>query len=121
MDGPAFYSAREAIRIAAERTGHSIAFRSSVLNETEVNELDMMLQSLSVIRKLWTDKFLKVLSLLREGITQRELALKLGTTQPSVSKLLRNACWDEVLELQKLTSGFLKRSLEKSLYSKDNL
>ncbi|MDA8211590.1 MAG: SatD family protein [Clostridia bacterium] len=113
MDGPVFYSAREAIRTASNRPGHAIAFKSSVMDDFDVIKVDALFQSLSVIRKLWTDKFIKVLPLLREGLKQKEIALKIGIRQPSVSKLLNNACWGEVLELQEKTSLLLKNSFQK--------
>lgn len=108
MDGPAFYSAREAISIAGNRIGHSIAFRSSILRRVEVDAINTTFHSLSVIRKLWKDNFFKVLTLLREGKTQTEIANELKITQPYVSKLMKNAYWVEVEELEKKIGSLLK-------------
>lgn len=108
MDGPVFYFARDALNTARSRKGYSIAFKSDVLNENEENAINAMLELLSVIRKLWSKKFLKIITLLREGKTQSEIAQNFDFTQPYISELVGKAYWSEVVELEKRVSQLLK-------------
>jgi len=50
MDGPAFYLARDAISIAHKKEGHAIVFKSNILNKHEEDNINMMFESISVIK-----------------------------------------------------------------------
>ena len=107
MDGPAFYFARESLKIAHERNGHAIVFKSEKLGNVSEDAINMMLGSLAVIRKLWSESFREILSYLRSGKNQKEIADLLQVTQPYISKLIKNAYWKEVEALE----GQLERLL----------
>ncbi len=103
MDGPVFYLAREAVKTAHDSVGHTVVFKSGALNVHEETHINLMFQSLSVIKKLWDDSFWKIIKYLREGRTQSDIANIIGTSQPYISKLIRNAYWKEVKELEVMT------------------
>ncbi len=111
MDGPAFYAAREALDIAYGKKEHAIVFKSefNIMGKDTEEVINVILGSLAVIRKLWPESFWEILPHLREQKTQTEVASITGTTQPYISKLIKNACWKEV-ELLETQAGRLLSS-----------
>jgi len=113
MDGPAFYLAREAVEAAHESKGYSIVLRSAFLSDQVVDQINVTLGLLCVIRNLWNDKFLQIIHLLRAGKKQTEVAEEIGVTQPYISELVSRACWKEVKKLEIKAEELLKLYLER--------
>lgn len=107
MDGPAFYMARKSLNIAHEKKRHAIVFKSDLLQKDTEDTLNMMFSSLTVIRNLWSKPFCEIIPYLRKGNTQREIATTMKKSQPNVSKLIANACWDEVKIVEEQLEVFL--------------
>jgi hypothetical protein len=111
MDGPAFYLARESLKVAHEKKGHAIVFKSDILDKVAEDAINMMFGSLAVIRKLWPESFWEILPYLRMGKTQNEIASLIKVTQPYISKLIKSACWKEVETLEEQLAHLLKTYL----------
>lgn len=117
MDGPAFHFARKAIDIGHEKKGHTIVFRAEPDTISEVNEtaISTLLELLAVSRKFWihkSNKFTKILPLLREKKNQKDIAQALNCTQPSVSKQITTAYWSEIEKMEENVSTIIKTYLE---------
>lgn len=111
MDGPVFHAAREALNIAHEdKKEHAVVFKPEpgVLDKNSEEEVNALLGSLAVIKKLWPGSFQEILPYLREGKTQKEIASLKGTTQPYISKLINNAYWKEVKLLEEQVERLLE-------------
>ena len=109
MDGPAFYAARDALNIAHKKREHAIVFKSepSILDKNKEEAVNVMVGSLVVIKKLWSEAFWGILPHLRKGETQKEIASLMGTTQPNISRLINNAYWKEVELLEEQAESLL--------------
>lgn len=119
MDGPVFYAAREALNIAHNRRkDHAVVFKPEpgVLDKSSEEEVNIMLGSLAVIKKLWPGSFYEILPYLREGKKQKEIAGLIGTTQPYISKLINNACWKEVVLLEERVEFLLNNYFTGATY-----
>lgn len=109
MDGHAFYAARDALNISYRKREHAIVFKSEagILDRNKEESVNVMLGSLAIIKKLWSESFCEILPHLRKGKTQKEIASITDTTQPNISKLINNAYWKEVKLLEEQVERLL--------------
>ncbi|HHX78028.1 MAG TPA: hypothetical protein GX697_06755 [Firmicutes bacterium] len=111
MDGPAFIDARKAMLEAKKGEGYRIIFHSEVMMTDEVRDINAMLTMATVIRKLWGDRFLRILPTLRKGIKQSEVARRHGLTQSNISQHIKNNYFEEVKEAEKTIDAFINDTL----------
>ncbi len=111
MDGPAFNDARKAMLEAKKGNGYRIIFQSEVMVLEEVRDINAMLTLITIIRKLWGDKFLQILPTLRKGMKQSEVAKKHGLTQSNISQHINNNYFSEVNEAEKTIDTFIINTL----------
>lgn len=111
MDGPAFYLARESLKVAHEKKGHAIVFKSESPDKVPEDAINMMFGALAVIKKLWPESFWEILPYLRMEKKQNEIASLIGVTQPYISKLMKSVYWKEVKALEEQLARFLKTYL----------
>lgn len=98
MDGPAFHHAREALD-AAKKLGEELVVR------TGNSELDRLLNSLTALiidlRNKWTRKQRTVAeSLQHRQASRMEIARKMGVTKQAISKMLRSAAYDDIVQAE---------------------
>jgi SatD family (SatD) len=90
IDGPALYYARAAIQTAAEKRSFGGVFRG-------FGELDPVMNGMA--RILWfhrsklTRQQVRIIELLRQGLSQSEAAEELGITRQAVSKQVVSTGW----------------------------
>lgn len=101
MDGTAFYAARQALEQLKNSKEAAIRLSGPTLAETNLRAANAMLSSLSVIRQFWAENFKTVLPLLRQGLTQQEVANATDITQSAVSWMLHRAKWRDVQAIEK--------------------
>ncbi len=101
MDGPAFYLARQAVEESEKEKGASVVFKANVMDELKIRNINVMFNSLFIIRRLWSDQFKSNLKFIRKNQTQNELAKELGVYQSTVSNLLNKNQWYSVKKVEK--------------------
>ena len=83
IDGPVLHEARAAITLARDRRMLGGVFRGFGAQD---DVLTGYAQALRHIRSSWTDRQREVVGLLRDGLTQAEIAERLGVSKQAVSE-----------------------------------
>ena len=113
IDGPAFDKACGAIEIAHDIRGYAVIFKSELLAREREEEINFMLRLLAVIRNLWSDRFFQIVRHLRAGEKQVDIARQLGITQPYISDIIKQSCWQEVRVLEEKAVAILEKDFGK--------
>jgi len=99
MDGPAFHFARQAVELA-RKEGKTYYFKCK--NKSVEERINVLLNWLDFYLKKWADQTKDILYYHQKKITQKEIANKMGMTQPAVSQNIRGKAFDLIRETQKL-------------------
>jgi len=109
IDGPAFHNAREAINMASKTNklgGVFVGFNG--LDEV----LNGMTEMLWFHRTHWTDQQKKVVSMIRDGKSQAQIAAKLHVTRQAVSKHFAASGAQPYLDTEKALGYLLERYVD---------
>lgn len=108
MDGPAFYAARHALESRKSLNQAAIQLCGSDLPQSQLRAVNALLSSLSVIRQFWPDNFQRALPLIRQNLTQTEVAKAIGVSQSAVSSMLKRARWQQIKAIEKELAYLLR-------------
>jgi len=107
LAGSAFDKACEALELARDIKGYAVILQSDQLNPERLEEINFILRLLAVIRNLWSDRFFQIVPHLRAGKKQADIAGQYGITQPYISEIKKQACWQEVRILEEKAFALL--------------
>lgn len=107
MDGPAWHRAKQAIDLAAaKKAAITVELPSAFLTR----QANLLLAIMDDIRRHWNPGHLESVNFAREGLTQQDIAERLGITQSALSLRLKNARWKRYLDLETVTKELLAAS-----------
>lgn len=106
MDGPAFHRARAALEAAKASRRHGGVFEGFGDDDPVLGGLARLVDRL---RADLTDAQVEAVDLARRGMTQREIAGRLGVTPQAVSQRLGAAGWDALREGEEALEALLRR------------
>lgn len=106
MDGPAFHRARSALEEAKSSGRHGGVFSGFGEDDPVLDGLARLLEH---HRTGLTEAQTEAVELVREGLSQRAAADRLGVTPQAVSKRLRAAGWDTLREGEEALAALLER------------
>lgn len=105
MDGPAFYRARDAID-ESKASGYGVVMRSGRAELDEiVNPIIRLVES---SRDKMTARQQDVIRIYEETKSMAAAAARIGVSKQSVSKILRAARWNEIVEARKAIGRLIK-------------
>ncbi|MDO5617737.1 transcriptional regulator [Kocuria sp.] len=106
--GPAFVSARVAVDFAKAAPGHTCVQGSDTT--PSAGQADAVLGLLATVRRRRTETSRAAADLADRGYTQLAIAQELGITQPSVSRRLSTAMWQEEKAVREVLVDLLHRA-----------
>lgn len=106
MDGPAFHRARAALEEAKASRRHGGVFEGFGDDDPVLGGLARLVDRL---RADLTDAQVEAVDLARRGMTQRDVAERLGVTPQAVSQRLGAAGWDALREGEEALEALLRR------------
>lgn len=110
MDGPAFYNARKGLE-ELKNTGYLFNISSD-----DENNIEMYRQSLYLISHFsesWKETRIKILTMLYEGLTPKEISNRMAVTDKAVYKNITSGALYVVLDLTTEIAGQINKSLQK--------
>lgn len=109
MDGPAFHFARQALE-QARQTERRFAF---VCASPRVQaRIDLLLHWIDVITANWSKEKKQILRLSQLRLTQKDIARKIGISQPAVSQHIRQPVFRLVLQSEQVVQDEINALLE---------
>lgn len=100
MDGPAFYAARQALEFLKNSRDAAVRIAGPALPEIQLRAVNALLSSLAAIRQFWPENFKQALPLVRQGLTQQQVAAATNVTQSAISWMLKRARWREIQAIE---------------------
>lgn len=111
MDGPAFHNARAALEEGKEE-GYEVRYRG--LGEPFDYLINAMLVLIEALKRRWTERQFKVISVYRQTGSQAEAARRLKVSRAAISKTLAAAGWEAVAVGEDALKKLLSTDLQKS-------
>jgi len=99
MDGPAFHLAAEALSVAS-RSGSALVIRAPDADQIDLMAIEALARAHSAIVEDWTPGVAKVIPSVRAAGTQEAVARLLNIRQQAVSKAVRRARLDVLVQLE---------------------
>lgn len=107
MDGPAFHAARLSLENLKKGKESAIKMAGTSLDASGLDGVNALLASLGLIRQFWPESFKKALPLVRQGLTQQEIADRMNLTQATISWTLHKAKWRDVKAIERTLEQML--------------
>jgi len=111
MDGPAFHNARAALEEGKEE-GYEVRYRG--LGEPFDYLINAMLVLIEALKRRWTERQFKVISIYRQTGSQAEVARRLKVSRAAISQTLAAAGWDAVAVGEDALRRLLSTGVQKS-------
>lgn len=111
MDGPAFHFAREAVE-QARRENRRFVFACGT--PVVRRRVDLLFHWIDAVTGTWSREKQQILHLIRQKVTQKEIAARIGISQPAVSQHVRHQLFRLVAQSQEVVQNELNLLLGKS-------
>lgn len=110
-DGPAYYNAREAIETVKSNEKKHFIFPSNVRIKSGNDDyvINTLLSLMSSIRNKRTKSQTKIISVIKEGMTQMEIAKIVELDQSTIQRALIKGCYYEYKEASETLKKLLKK------------
>lgn len=111
MDGPAFHNARAALEEGKEE-GYEVRYRG--WGEPFEYVINAMLVLIEALKRRWTERQFKVITIYRQTGSQAEAARRLKVSGSTISQILAAAGWDAVAVGEDALKKLLSTGVQKS-------
>lgn len=111
MDGPAFHNARAALEEGKEE-GYEVRYRG--LGESLDYLINATLVLIEALKRRWTERQFKVITIYRQTGSQAEAARRLKVSGSTISQILAAASWDAVAVGEDALKKLLSIGVQKS-------
>jgi len=111
MDGPAFHNARAALEEGKEE-GYEVRYRG--WGEPFEHVINAMLVLIEALKRRWTERQFKVITIYRQTGSQAEAARRLKVSGSTISQILAAAGWDAVAVGEDALKKLLSTGVQKS-------
>ena len=115
IDGPAFHKAAELIA-QLKKTKNLV--KVQIYDELIDRLLNLQINSVFLLKKKWTKRQFEVAILYKNLRNQKEVAKRLGIKQQTVSRIVKSANYDEILESEQSINEILKEYQQRLLKEK---
>ena len=109
MDGPAFHFARSAVEEARKQDRRFVLQCSDHFFRKRLN---ILLRWLDSSTRGWSPEKRRIFRLVKQNLTQKEIAGQIGISQPAVSQHINNSFFKLALDTEQLIQEEINRYLE---------